>query len=198
MLNDVLEGAPSFAPFAKGGFLRSNATHFSSSCLSLLCELCVLCDLCVKSFDFLFYYRSLPPKNKCAMATSTTAPTVAAANESKKVFSCTIPSFVKIHPPITDPISPSRISPMHPNPRPRPNFPASHPAISPMRIHSQNPWGAWFHTLRRFLSTSFCCIINVAIIANIFTVPPLLSRSRFLLRHAMNRPQPQHQIPAVY
>src|SRR5208283_2427676 len=116
--------------------------------------------LSVKLSAFSFSYRSFPPKNKCATATSTTAPTVAAASESKNVFSCTIPSFVKIHPPITDPISPTKISPMHPNPRPRPNFPASHPAINPTIIHAKSPWGAWFHTLRRFLSTSFCCIIN--------------------------------------
>lgn len=85
--------------------------------------------------NFAPFYPRLPPKNKCAIETSTTAPTVAAASEYKNVLSCTIPSFVKIHPPTTDPINPKRMSPMHPKPRPRASFPASHPAINPRIIH---------------------------------------------------------------
>ena len=73
------------------------------------------------------------------MLTSTTAPTVAAANENKNVFECTIPNSEKIHPPITDPINPNTMSPMHPKPAPRDNFPASHPAINPINNQPSNP-----------------------------------------------------------
>ena len=52
-----LEGAPSFAPFAKGGLLRPDATIPPLlSWVPLLCVLCVLCDLCV-SFLFLFNFQ---------------------------------------------------------------------------------------------------------------------------------------------
>src|SRR5208282_1524084 len=230
-------------------------------------------------FALLFVYLSFPPKNKCAIDTSTTAPTVAAASEYKNVFACTIPSFVKIHPPITDPINPIRTSPMHPNPRPRASFPASHPATNPSNIHHKNPCGITIMLLRS-QAVLACCSNAIALSPNIsrppskinchpepafcagegpqplrlaqqhpifhflisiFQLPAgapgngflpgswvilllplrssaysaslrylfsssflfsnfyfLYSRLRFLLRHAMNRPQSQHQIPAVY
>src|SRR6267378_5590240 len=72
------------------------------------------------------------------METRITAPSVAAASEYKKPPP-KIPSLTKTQPPIYDPISPSTMSAMQPNPRPRAILPASHPAISPRRSQETNP-----------------------------------------------------------
>src|ERR1700704_4292501 len=72
------------------------------------------------------------------METRITAPSVAAASEYKKPPP-KIPSLTKTQPPMYEPISPSTMSAMQPNPRPRAIFPASHPATKPSKSHETKP-----------------------------------------------------------
>src|SRR5438270_12287638 len=61
-----------------------------------------------------------------------TAPSVAAASEYQKPPP-KIASFTKTQPPIKEPTKPRTMSAMQPKPRPRAIFPASHPAMRPIR-----------------------------------------------------------------
>src|SRR5438477_4509403 len=82
------------------------------------------------------------PTKRCTIATSTTAPSVAAASEYRNPPSpVPILSCVKIQPPITEPIRPRTMSVMQPYPRPRASFPASQPATSPRKSHAISPRG---------------------------------------------------------
>src|SRR5713101_679720 len=86
--------------------------------------------------------QSRPLEKSLAMATRTTAPTVAAARLKRNPPPQT-PSLVKIHPPRSAPMSPRITLAMQPKPRPREIFPAIHPASRPITIQPTREWLMW-------------------------------------------------------
>src|ERR1700757_4565210 len=146
------------------------------------------------------------------METRITAPRVAAASEYQKPPP-KIPTFTKTQPPINEPTNPRRMSAMQPNPRPRAIFPASQPAMRPIRSQPITPFRYWItktrgsaskvekkkcimppdlKTLKNTLVWSYAR--GVSLFRWLRNWGP--SRGWLLLRHAVDCPEAEHQITA--
>src|SRR5205814_518658 len=147
-----------------------------------------------------------------------TAPSVAAASEYQKPPP-KIPSFTKTQPPIKEPTKPRTMSAMQPKPRPRAIFPASHPAMRPIRSQPtklgrkctanvsevsrpidkfmpiQPPEAAMQQPTKRRASLAGI-LLEVGLQISEGHTPriPCLSCARLLLGHAVNCPEAEHQI----
>src|SRR5215467_7806210 len=146
------------------------------------------------------------------METRMTAPSVAAASEYQKPPP-KIPSLTKTQPPIKEPTKPRTISAMQPNPRPRAIFPASHPAMRPIRSQPMTPFRYWMTKIwgSAKRAENRKCILppDVKTLKNtlIWSYARMLSlfrrlqdsglpRARLLLGHAVDRSEAKHQIAA--
>jgi hypothetical protein len=130
---------------------------------------------------------------------SATAPTVALTSEPMRVNETT-PRTRKMKPPISAPSIPTTRSPIRPKPWPLVNFPASHPAMTPIiRNHSQ----CIVPPLHLFCKHSACLyyikVISSAHQVKVFLIPDvmMLEKNGKKVYEAIKQtePEPPHLTP---